>query len=95
MSACNASRLRAVSLSVSPLVRLEVVAEILITSALNRSAASSKEVRVARARLDKEVHQRLSAQRRHLLDLASADLFECVGGLENEIDFVCRQFAQA
>ena len=39
-------RLRAVSLSVSPLVRLEVVAEILITSALNRSAASSKDVRV-------------------------------------------------
>src|SRR2546423_4728774 len=46
MSACNASRLRAVSLSVSPLVRLDVVAEILITSALNRSAASSKDVRV-------------------------------------------------
>src|SRR5262245_28789508 len=46
MSACNASRLRAVSLSVSPFVRLEVVAEILITSALRRNAASSKEVRV-------------------------------------------------
>src|SRR5215475_2767418 len=46
MSACNASRLRAVSLSVSPLVRLELVAERLITSALNRRAASSKEVRV-------------------------------------------------
>src|SRR5213595_4191069 len=46
MSACNASRLRAVSLSVSPLVRLEVVAEILITSALKRNAANSKEVRV-------------------------------------------------
>src|SRR5215469_18163904 len=46
MSACNASRLRAVSLSVSPLVRLEVVAEILITSALRRNAASSNEVRV-------------------------------------------------
>src|SRR5215469_13154274 len=46
MSACNASRLRAVSLSVSPLVRLEVVAEILITSALRRNAASSNDVRV-------------------------------------------------
>src|SRR5256714_7296544 len=46
MSACNASRLRAVSLSVSPFVRLEVAAEILITSALNRNAANSKEVRV-------------------------------------------------
>src|SRR5437867_11346318 len=46
MSACNASRLRAVSLRVSPLVRLDVVAEILITSALRRNAASSKDVRV-------------------------------------------------
>src|SRR4029453_6000447 len=46
MSACNASRLRAVSFNVSPLVRLEVIAEILITSALNRNAASSNEVRV-------------------------------------------------
>src|SRR4030095_8234228 len=46
ISACNASKLRAVSLSVSPLVRLEVLAEILITSALNRRAANSKEVRV-------------------------------------------------
>src|SRR4026209_3018250 len=46
MSACNASRLRAVSLSVSPLVRLDVVAAMLITSALSRNAASSKDVRV-------------------------------------------------
>src|SRR4026208_123151 len=46
MSPFSACRLRAVSLSVSPLVRLEVVTEILITSALNRSAASSKDVRV-------------------------------------------------
>src|SRR5213593_1229378 len=46
MSACNASRLRAVSLRVSPFVRLEFVAEILITSALNRNAANSNEVRV-------------------------------------------------
>src|SRR6266536_4828610 len=46
ISACNASRLRAVSLSVSPLVRLEAVAEMLMTSALRRNAASSNEVRV-------------------------------------------------
>src|SRR4029450_4402075 len=46
MSACNASRLRAVSFNVSPLVRLEVIAEILLTSALSRNAASSNEVRV-------------------------------------------------
>ena len=36
ISACNASRLHAVFLSVSPFVRLEVVAEILITSALRQ-----------------------------------------------------------
>ncbi len=48
-----------------------------------------------RARLDKEIHQRLSAQRRHLFDLAGTDLFERVSGLEDEIDFFCRQFAQA
>src|SRR5436305_825447 len=46
MSACSASKFRAVSLSVSPLVRLELIAEMLITSALNRNAANSNEVRV-------------------------------------------------
>ncbi len=46
MSACSASRLRAVSFRVSPLVRLEVEAEILMTSALSRKAASSNEMRV-------------------------------------------------
>src|SRR5205814_8540531 len=46
ISACHASRLRAVSLSVSPLVKLDVIAEILITSALRRNAANSKDVRV-------------------------------------------------
>src|SRR5439155_10021990 len=39
-------RILAVSFRVSPLLKLEVAAEILITSALNRTAASSKEVRV-------------------------------------------------
>ena len=42
----SASRIFAVSLSVSPFVRLEVLAEMLITSALKRVAASSNEVRV-------------------------------------------------
>src|SRR6184192_14324 len=46
ISACNASRFRAVSLSVSPLLKLDVAAEMLITSALRRNAASSNEVRV-------------------------------------------------
>ncbi len=46
MSAWFASRTRAVSLSVSPFVRLEAAAEMLMMSALRRLAASSKEVRV-------------------------------------------------
>ena len=47
------------------------------------------------ARLDKEIHQRFSTQRRHLLNLAGTDLFERVSGVQDEIDFVCRKFAQA
>src|SRR5438132_10559845 len=49
----------------------------------------------ARARLDKEVYQRFAAQRRDLLDLASPDLFERIGSIENEIDFLGREFADA
>src|ERR1700730_1092111 len=44
----------------------------------------------ARARLDKEIYQRLTAQCWHFLDLARADFFECVRRLENEIDFLGR-----
>src|SRR5438874_4595610 len=46
MSAWFASKTLAVSLSVSPFARLDVPAEMLITSALRREAASSNEVRV-------------------------------------------------
>src|SRR6201996_6922219 len=46
MSACSAWRLSAVSFSVSPFCKLDVVAEIFTTSALRRNAASSNEVRV-------------------------------------------------
>src|SRR6476646_914655 len=46
MSAYNAWRFRAVSLSVSPFCKLDVVAERFTTSALRRKAASSKLVRV-------------------------------------------------
>ena len=46
MSASSASRFFAVSFSVSPFVRLDVLAEILITSALRRNAASSNDARV-------------------------------------------------
>ena len=48
----------------------------------------------ARARFDEEVHQRFAAKRGHFLDLAGADLFEGVGGVENEINLVRGKFAQ-
>src|SRR6266404_5005058 len=48
----------------------------------------------ARARVDKKVNQRFTSKRWYLLDLASADLLERVGGFENEIDLVCGKFAQ-
>ena len=59
----------AVSLSVSPLVRLELVAEMLMTSALRRKRRA-RTISCPRARLDKKVDQRLSAQGRHFFDLA-------------------------
>src|ERR1700746_2861680 len=46
MSACSACKFKAVSFSDSPFCKLEVLAEILTTSALSRKAASSKDVRV-------------------------------------------------
>src|SRR5882762_4828306 len=46
MSVCSACKFKAVSFSVSPFCKLEVLAEILTTSALSRKAASSNEVRV-------------------------------------------------
>src|SRR5437867_4876625 len=46
------------------------------------------------ARFDKKIYQRLPAQRRNLLDLARTDFFERIGRLENESDFLGRQFVQ-
>ena len=71
------------SLSVSPLVRLEVVAVMLITSALRRMRGDLEGGARARARLDEKIDQRLAAQGRHLLDLARADLLESIRGVEN------------
>ena len=76
------------SFKVSPLLKLEVAAEILITSALNRTAASSKEVRVRSSWFDKKIYQRFPTQRRQASDFACADLLEGVGGVEDEVDFV-------
>ena len=81
------------SLSVSPFVRLEVVAEMLMTSALRRDSGELERCPGPRARFDKEIDQRFSAQRRDLLDLARADLLERIRRIENEIDFVRRKLA--
>ena len=95
MSACNASRLRAVSLSVSPFSQarsrcrnIDHVSAQAKCSQLERGACS-------RAWLDEKVDQRFAAQCRHFFDLAGADLLKRVGCLENEIDFFGGQFAQA
>ena len=48
----------------------------------------------ARARLDKKVDERLAAERWHFFNLPRANLLKRVGCLEDEIDFVGRQFAQ-
>src|SRR5205814_9566963 len=48
----------------------------------------------ARARFNEEVDQRFTAKRRDFFDLASADLFEGICGLENEIDLVRGKFAK-
>jgi hypothetical protein len=48
----------------------------------------------ARARLDEEIHQCFSTQRRNLFHLTGADLFERVRRFENEINLVGRKLAQ-
>ena len=95
MSAWFASRILAVSLSVSPFVRLEEAAEILMTSALRRIGGELEGGARARARFDEEIDERLAPQRRDLLDLAGADFFEGIGRIENESDFLGGQLAQA
>src|SRR5205814_7806149 len=46
------------------------------------------------ARFDKKIYQRLPAQRGDLVDLARTNFFQRIGRLENESDFLGRQFAQ-
>ena len=49
----------------------------------------------ARARLDEEIHQRLAAQGRHLLDLARADFLESIRRIEDERDLLRGEIADA
>ena len=95
MSACSASRLRAVSLSVSPFVRLEVVARDIDHVSAQAICGQLEGDARSRARLDEKVDQRFAAQCRHFLDLACADLLKRVGCIENEIDFFGRQLTEA
>ena len=77
------------------LVRLEAEAEILITSALSRNAASSNDVRVRVLGSTKKFTSVFPRKARDFFDLAGADLLESIRSLENEIDLVGRQFAQS
>ena len=90
-SGAIASRLRAVSSSVSPLTKLERGrGEV---DRVGRQALFGQLERRARARrgLDEEVDDRLAAQRRDLLDLARADLGEALRGVEDQRDLLRRR----
>src|SRR3989442_10747771 len=91
MSAFNASRLRAVSLSVSPFFSDEASAVKLMTSAVSRSAASSKLIRV---RVDGSMNRLttvFAAQSGHFLDGALADRLEHFRRVEHDGDFLRAQ----
>ena len=89
ISACSASRLRAVSLSVSPLREarggrgdIDHVGAQAEGGQLERGARAG-------ARLDEEIDQRLAAQRGDLLDLAVAPTsLKARGGVEDDGDFL-------
>ena len=76
------------SFSVSPLVRLEAAAEILMMSALRRMAANSKEVRVRVLGSTKRLISVLPCKRRDFFNLARPDLLERVRRFEDESDFL-------
>ena len=89
--------------------RLEIARGVLERFAFSQTGSARRDVDYVRAqpnrgqlkrgpgscaRFDKKIYQRLPAQRRNLLDLARTDFFERIGRLENESDFLGRQFAQ-
>ena len=86
-SGAIASRLRAVSSSVSPLLTLEVETLMLTASAESRLAAISKEVRVRVDDLEEEVDDCAASQSRHLFDLATGDVAERFSRVEQVSDF--------
>ena len=91
MSIRIASRFRAVSTSVSPLLTLEPddgdvhrVGREALLGELERDAR-------ARRRLEEQVHDRRAAQRRDLLDRPLADLLERLRGVEDEANLIARE----
>ena len=88
MSIRIASRLRAVSTSVSPFDTLEPDAATFTVSARQPLLGELERDARARRRLEEQIDDRRAAQRRHLLDRALADLLERLGGVENEPDLV-------
>src|SRR5947207_13403103 len=89
--------------------RLEIARGVLESFALSQTGSARRDVDYVRAqpnrgqlkrgagscaRFDEKIYQRFPTQRRHLLDLARTDFFERIGRLENESDFLGRQFAQ-
>src|SRR3981081_3586378 len=83
MSMRMASRFRAVSTSVSPLLTLDPDDATFTVSAERRFSANSEEMRVRGCPEDK-IDDRRAAERGHLLDRPLADLLEGLGGVEDE-----------
>ena len=95
MSACSASRFFAVSLSVSPLVRLEVGGGDVDHVGAEAMGGELEAHARAGAGLDEEIDHRLAAQGRHFLDLARAHVLEGRGGVEHVGDFRGGQVLEA
>ena len=95
MSIRIASRLRAVSTSVSPLRHAR--ARRRDVHRVGREALLGELERDARARrrLEEQVDDRRAAQRRHLLDRPLADLLERLGGVENQTNLLAATAARA
>ena len=91
MSMCIASRFRAVSTRVSPLLTEDPELATFTVSAESRFSANSKEMRVRVEASKKRLTIVLPAERRHLLDRPLADFLERLGGVEDEPDLVGRE----
>ena len=87
MSGDIASRLSAVSASVSPLTTLEVPIAMLSVSALRLLGDLERRPR-PRAGLIEQVDDRLASQRRHLLDRPGADFLHRLGSIQDELDLL-------